>query len=144
KQLQNQPNIIIKPADKGSKIVIMDKQQYAYEAYRQLDNQNHYRRITASLQPQIQLEIRSIVQQLYTDKFINAKQRDYLYGPNDPRMRLFYLLPKIHKESDTWTIPHEVPPGRPIVSDCNSCTYHISQYIDHFLGPLSVNWSPLN
>ena len=31
-----------------------------------------------------------------------------------------------------------MPPGRPIVSDCNSESYHIAQYIDHFLNPLST------
>ena len=46
-------------------------------------------------------------------------------------------MPKIHKNPDTWTIPAEIPPGRPIVSDCDTITYNISQYIDHFLGPLS-------
>ena len=28
--------------------------------------------------------------------------------------------------------------GRPIVSDCSSDTYRISEYIDHFLGPLAI------
>ena len=32
-----------------------------------------------------------------------------------------------------------IPPGRPIVSDCSSDTYRISEYIDHFLGPLAIN-----
>lgn len=34
------PNIILKPADKGSKIVILDRQQYLTEANRQLPNTN--------------------------------------------------------------------------------------------------------
>lgn len=38
-------------------------------------------------------------------------------------------------------VPYEIPPGRPIVSDCSSSTYNISQYTDLFLGPLS-NWHP--
>lgn len=71
-------------------------------------------------------------------KAITAKQRDFLYGPNDPRERLFYLLPQIHKDPATWTVPDAVPPGRPIVSDCNSATYNVSLYIDSFLGPLST------
>lgn len=43
KTLQSNPNIIIKPVDKGSKIVILDLQQYALEANRQLDNLNYYK-----------------------------------------------------------------------------------------------------
>ena len=33
--------------------------------------------------------------------------------------------------------PSKGPPGRPIVSDCNSDTYAISEYIDHFLAPIA-------
>ncbi|KAG7467708.1 hypothetical protein JOB18_018490, partial [Solea senegalensis] len=136
--LKNNPNIIIKPADKGSKIVIMDRQQYRTEAYRQLHNTLYYKPLDSSIQPQTQTKLRTIIQTLYNKKFISSKQRFYLFGPEHPRPRYFYLLPKIHKEPQTWTIPFEVPPGRPIVSDCNSTTYKITEYIDHFLGPLST------
>ena len=137
-QLTHNPNIIIKPADKGSKIVIMDRQQYLLEANRQLSDTRHYRPIEQSIQHDTQTQLRNIIQTLYHKKHITAKQRNFLFGPDKPRLRQFYLLPKIHKEPITWTVPFEVPPGRPIVSDCNSTSYNISQYIDHFLGPLST------
>lgn len=137
-QLSKNSNIIIKPADKGSKIVILDRQQYLLEANRQLANTKYYKPIQQSIQPQAQLEIRTILQSLYHKKHITAKQRDFLFGPDKPRPRQFYLLPKIHKDPHSWTVPFEVPPGRPIVSDCNSASYNISQYIDHYLGPLST------
>ena len=31
-----------------------------------------------------------------------------------------------------------MPPGRPIISDCNSESYKIAEYIDHCLAPLAV------
>ena len=31
-----------------------------------------------------------------------------------------------------------MPPGRPIISDCNSESYRVAQYIDSFLTPLSI------
>ena len=137
KQLQHNQNIIIKPADKGSKIVIMDSQQYILEANRQLNNPKYYKKIDNNFHSFTLQKIRPIIQSLYYKKYLTAKQRDFLYGSDTPRNRLFYLLPKIHKPPSTWTVPHAVPPGRPIVSDCSSATYNISQYIDHFLGPLS-------
>ncbi|KAL7384032.1 hypothetical protein ABVT39_023002 [Epinephelus coioides] len=137
-QLKRNPSIIIKPADKGSKVVIMDRQQYLLEANRQLSNPLHYKSIPSTMQHNTQLQIRHIIQTLYTKKYISAKQRNFLSGPNNPRPRYFYLLPKIHKQPQSWTIPSEVPPGRPIVSDCNSATYNVAQYIDHFLSPLST------
>ena len=46
------------------------------------------------------------------------------------------MLPKIHKPVDKW-LDKKIPPGRPIISDCSSETYTISEYIDHFLQPLA-------
>jgi len=43
----------------------------------------------------------------------------------------------VHKDPSTWTVPHEIPPGRPIVSDCESESYRVAEYIDYFLNPLS-------
>lgn len=61
-----------------------------------------------------------------------------MLGQDTPRQRYFYLLPKIHKPPETCPIPHEVPPGRPIVSDCGSESYGVAEYIDNFLNPLST------
>ncbi len=82
-------------------------------------------------------QVRKILEQMYNVGIINSKQREYLSGNGTPRIRRFYLLPKIHKESEKWSIPHEVPPGRPIVSDCNSETYQTAEYIEYFLNPIS-------
>ena len=49
------------------------------------------------------------------------------------RTQQFYLLPKIHKDIDN-------PPGRPIVSGSGGPTEKISQFVDHFIGPLSESY----
>src|SRR5262249_46568216 len=59
-------------------------------------------------------------------------------GPEVPRQRIFYLLPKIHKDQSKWTIPGKMPEGRPIVSDVNSESYRVSQLLDSFLTPLAT------
>lgn len=125
-------------ADKGSKIVILDRQQYLLEANRQLLDTKYYKPIPESIQPDTQTKLRTIITSLHDNRQITAKQRDFLFGPDHPRPRHFYLLPKMHKDPQTWTVPFEVPHGRPIVSDCNSCSYIISRFIDHYLGPLST------
>lgn len=66
------------------------------------------------------------------------KQSQYLMGLDEPRPRRFYLLPKVHKKPEEWSRPHKIPPGRPIVSDCGSETYHTAKFIDFFLNPSSV------
>lgn len=122
KELTQHPNIIIRMADKGSKIVILDRQQYLLEANRQLLDTKYYKPIPESIQPDTQTKLRTIITSLHDNRQITAKQRDFLFGPDDPRPRHFYLLPKMHKDPQTWTVPFEVPHGRPIVSDCNSCS----------------------
>ena len=43
KELMENNNIVIKPADKGGAIVIQDKEKYKSECLRQLNNREHYR-----------------------------------------------------------------------------------------------------
>ena len=38
-----------------------------------------------------------------------------------------------------WSEPFKIPPGRPIVSDCSSETYHTAEFLDHYLYPLSIS-----
>ena len=78
-----------------------------------------------------------ILLELLEKKFIIPKQYTYLLGPDVPRPRQFYLLPKIHKPLEEWSVPFQIPSGRPIVSDCGSESYRIAEYIDYFINPLS-------
>ena len=135
--LKNLREIVIKPADKGNAIVIMDREQYVWEGERQLNISDHYKPLEKPIYLETMKQIRKILEQMYDRGIINSKQREYLSGSGTPRMRRFYLLPKIHKEPEKWSIPHEIPPGRPIVSDCNSETYQTAEYIEYFLNPIS-------
>jgi len=90
--LRGNPDLVLKPADKGSKIVIQDKAQYSTEALRQLQNTRHYVPLTKSIQLETQANIREVVRDLYNSKYISAKQRAYLSGSDSPRVRKFYLL----------------------------------------------------
>lgn len=137
-QLKRNKNIIIKPADKGSTVVILGRDQYIFEVERQLNDVNYYKKLEKPMYPDTVPMVISILDELLKKKFINKKQRTYLAGDLQPRERKFYILPKIHKDPNKWTIPHEIPPGRPIVSDCGSETYYTAEYLDFFLNPLST------
>lgn len=131
-------NIILKPADKGSAIVIQDREQYLWEGYRQLRDTKYYKQLKELIYTETIPMVDKILRTLTDKKFINNKQFIYLKGNPEPRARIFYMLPKIHKEPTKWSKPHEIPPGRPIVSDCSSETYETAEYLDHFLNPLST------
>lgn len=136
RSLQNNKNIIIKPADKGSATVIMNKKDYIAEANRQLSNTLHYKKLTQPVFPTISNRVDQILEKLHKKKSLNKKQLEYLSVPAEPRNRQLYLVPKIHKDPTKWPVPGKMPPGRPIVSDCGSDTYRVAEYIDHFLAPL--------
>lgn len=136
--LKRTKDIVIKPADKGSVTVIMDKAAYVSEALRQLHDTQYYTRLPGPIYTETANLIAKELRDLHSAGYINKKQLKFLTGQTPPRPRYFYLLPKIHKPMDKWTIPQHMPPGRPIVSDCGSESYGVAEYLDHFLTPLST------
>lgn len=138
KELKNAKHIVIKPADKGSAVVILSREQYVSEVERQLNDLVYYKKLDKPIYLETIPLVHQILHTLKKKKFINEKQRKYLKGEVQPRERRFYILPKIHKDPKSWTVPFEVPPGRPIVSDCGSETYFTAEYLDFYLNPLST------
>lgn len=138
RELMGNKTIVIKPADKGSAVVILSRQQYVTEVKRQLSDSIYYKKLKEPIYLQTIPMVSRILDDLYNKRVINKKQSSYLKGEGQPRPRRFYILPKIHKEPEKWTVPHEIPPGRPIVSDCGSETYQTAEFIDFYLNPLSV------
>ena len=138
KQLKKDTNIIIKPADKGSSTVIIDKQEYINEGIRQLSIQNHYRKLNEPIFRKTAAKVDQLLLKILHKAHISQAQYDYLKPSDTPRERRLYFLPKIHKPVDKWPVPNKMPPGRPIVSDCESESYRVSEYIDHFLSPLAT------
>ncbi|KAK2810864.1 hypothetical protein Q5P01_000343 [Channa striata] len=137
-ELKQNNHIIIKPADKGSAVVVMDREQYLWEGYRQLNNNTYYNKLNGPIYPDTVPLVEKIIQTLHDKKFITTKQKKYLLSSSEPRARLFYLLPKIHKDPAKWSKSFESPPGRPIVSDCSSDTYFAAEFLDFYLNPLST------
>jgi hypothetical protein len=91
-ELQQNTSIIIKPADKGSAIVILDREQYVKEALRQLQNTEYYQPLAAPIYLDTAAQIRRVVDSMTHNKIITPKQSKYLIGDDTPRKRLFYLL----------------------------------------------------
>ena len=137
-ELKTKKHIVIKPADKGSAVVILSRDQYKFEVERQLSDTIYYKKLDKPIFMDTIPMVIKIVDSLKKKKFINAKQRQYLIGNSQPRERRFYILPKLHKDPEKWTIPYEIPPGRPIVSDCGSETYFTAEFLDYYLNPLSI------
>lgn len=127
--LQQNKDIVIKPADKGNVVVVMDRFQYLWEGNKQLADEKYYRKLDAPIFPERKRMVARILERLCEQKFITKKQKEYLLGPAKPRPSQFYLLPKIHKDKKDWSDPNNIPPGRPIVSDCSSETCNTAEYV---------------
>ena len=125
--LQSNRDIIIKPADKGGKIVIWGRNEYLKEAYRQLNDRDYYIPIGNNPIGDLISEISSFISFLYQQSHIDYPTFKFLDPKINARTPLFYLLPKIHKPG---------VPGRPIISGCDSPTANLSTYIDYYLKPI--------
>jgi len=128
KELSNNPNIVIKAADKGSAVVIQNRDDYIKEGLRQLSDDKFYVEVPIDLTDKHNKQVETLINELFNNNEISQKCATNLHIPQ-PRTPQLYLLPKIHKK----TFP---VPGRPIVSACNSPTERISKLVDHFLQPL--------
>ena len=120
--LKNNKDIIIKPADKGSAVVILNTTDYISEARGQLNNTKFYKKLYHDPTPDHNLEVKKILDEMLIRDEIDQSCYDYLYI-SKPRTPRFYTLPKIHK-------PSRPPPGRPITSANQSPTERISAFVD--------------
>lgn len=125
KDLASDVSVILKPADKGGAIVVLDTTDYMCEAYRQLNDTCSYLRIAKDPIRSIMNIIKTTLQEALALDYIDKNLFDYLMV-DFPRVPYFYLLPKIHKPGH---------PGRPIVAAQGSVTEKISRYLDFLLQP---------
>ena len=107
KSLRNNSDIIIKPADKGSAIVILVKQYYINEGEKQLHKNQFYEETETDLAGEVIHRVNPHVNNMLQRGQISQNTSNYLTTDLD-RTQQFYLLPKLHKDIEN-------PPGRPIV-----------------------------
>ena len=130
--LTNNKSLVIKPIDKGKACAVVSRTQYIAEAERQL-SAFHYKQIDFDLTHATSLMADEIVEDLFTNKYIDKHAREYLLSSNhDIKTPCLYLLVKAHKAKPETT----AFAGRPIISGCNAATRMLSEYIDYFLLPI--------
>lgn len=101
----------------------------AYEAMCReiLDNARWYRPISKTLITNFNSEYYSLIFEAYQSGVIDSSTWNSL-NVKDPKIPTFYSLPKVHKSV-------KKPPGRPIVSGCQSLTENASALVDKYLIP---------
>jgi hypothetical protein len=126
KELKNNKNIIIREADKGSAVVLMDRTRYEAEGYRQLDDRKVYERVGFNEYNSVVQRVNQVLDSMRKDSIITDEMHEFA-KPKASRPARFYVLPKVHKAG---------VPGRPVVSACGAPTEGLSEIVDHFLQPL--------
>lgn len=116
--LQNNKELIIKPADKGGNLVVMDRSKYEQMSLCILLNLEWYKPISQRVIESYSREYRNIITKALS-KNLNTQK---------PRVPTFYSLPKLHESLTN-------PPGRLIISGCGCLTEKASSLIDTYLSP---------
>uniref|UniRef100_A0A8C5WJC8 Reverse transcriptase domain-containing protein n=1 Tax=Leptobrachium leishanense TaxID=445787 RepID=A0A8C5WJC8_9ANUR len=127
RELTQDDDIVIKPADKGGGVVIMTAEYYKNEAMRILGDETTYRHLKNDPSMNFKHLFHEYLDQGHLLGILNNNELKYL-KIDHPKIPIFYFLPKIHKNL-------EKPPGRPIISGIGSISSRLSEYLDRQLQP---------
>ena len=93
KNLEKRKEMIIKPADKGGKIVLWPTQLYIKEANRQLGDKSYYKEQTEDKTPTLSIEIETFLTHLLSKGSIDEDNYLFLAPPSNYKTPAFYMLP---------------------------------------------------
>ena len=146
-------DIVIRKADKGAAITLLNQEDYKQEILTQLNNNKFYKKLDYDPTTIYIQELKTLV---YDIEQPHSKTRILPLVPTCPQPGNFYAIPKIHKVSsivkqclteqgnqlhahdinDIITLAKDVkifPPGRPIASGMGTLAENISGFIDSIL-----------
>ena len=133
RSLADDRSIVIKKADKGSRIVVWDRNDYLREAEKQLKDPSLYRKVAFKDNNLSQLVDSSnrFFKNLKMKGHITEKRLKYFSDELKKSCNLgkLYLLPKIHKSLES-------VPGRPVISNCSPPTEKVPEFLHHHLKPV--------
>ena len=133
RDLQSDRNVIIKPADKGSAVVIWDRNYYLKEAEKQLTDRSTYLETKVIEKDLVNLVEQSnkMFENLQRKSVIQEREKNYFKFNFKKATNLgkLHLLPKIHKGLSN-------VPGRPVISNCGTPTEKVSEFPDYQLQPI--------
>lgn len=122
--LRKYKDVVIKQADKGSVVVVMDRTRYVVDATRQLIDLGVYVALGNDPTEDVK-KMKNRVRMAHGDGSISDSTQEYLLINSTSKAGRFYLLQKLHKKGC---------PGRPVIS--GSLTEKISQFVDCHLKTL--------
>ena len=145
KKLARCPDIILKEADKGSAIIIMDVDYYKRKVEEIIENRNNYEELERNKDDDLMTHIQKFIKKHEPE--LTKKEMKYLNNFNFKTSN-FYGLPKIHKSEEikkaianqqlkvvTVKSPADLK-LRPIIAGTICPTHRLSHFLDKLLQPL--------
>lgn len=130
-ELLHNKEIIIRPADKGSSIVVVDKDGYIESLQKEIENSSSYEETDYDLTEEIQKEVKRLISKMYSDGVISDDLKQYL-TPRYAQKGKLKGNPKLHKAN---------APYRTIVSGIGTPTEKLAEVTEHELNEF-VETSP--
>ena len=132
--IANDRSIVIKKADKGSCVVVWDREDHIAEASKQLNDDSVYKSV--KILQDLAEKSNGIFKGLKQKDKITEKQLKCFTIVHTKATNLgkMYLLPKIHKRL------YDVP-GRSVISNCGIPTEKASEFLDNQLKEVMQNGS---
>lgn len=128
KKIKSNTDIIVKNADKGGMVVVLNREDYKQEALRQLSDTQTYVKLKEDPTRRFgELLFKLIDEGVYLG-VLSLRVSNYL-EVQEPLTPIFHHLPKIHKKD-------RPPKGRPIVAGIGSLNERFGQWVDFHLRPL--------
>ena len=145
KELSKNKNITFCKADKGGALLILNKIDYETLVMTHLNDTSTYLPFETCQDSFILEKIKNLV--LSFEQCFMQTEKNFLFN-FVPKTSYFYVLPKIHKSDDVINLCSNLQnefvdikvlpqpmPSRPIISNVNSPTSHLSYFIDKLLLP---------
>ena len=124
-ELMMDDSIIIRPADKGSGVVVMNTEDYWDKLYKELKDSSTYRPTEGDETQKVYKKVKNLADRLYRQGYIGKHLHRYLV-PTLPRAGSIQGNPKLHKEG---------APLRVIISGRGHATEGIAELAEKELGP---------
>jgi hypothetical protein len=123
KDLLNDPTIMIRPADKGSGIVILDANSYAENLIQEIHDNSTYKEVPTDLMRKIENKVKKLANEMFKRRSITKDMKHYLVN-SDVKFDKLQANPTVHKSGI---------PLRTIVNVGNHPTANMAEIVEHEL-----------
>jgi len=115
--LLNDSSIIIRPADKGSGVVVVNTEDYIKNLEKEMNECDSYEKNNGKCKHEASRAVKKVANKLYRDGLIDQELKDYLI-PKHPQEAKLKGNPKIHKNNN---------PYRTIVNGIRTATENMAE-----------------